>query len=308
MEPELPVLQPHETPQEEAMRQHIHALTTQVQEMQRKMELQDQAASSVSFKPKLKPKAPDQYYGTNRPDVQDWLSQLRLYFRVVGETDPTKMVLFAVSQLRDTALNWWMHMEATGQDRTIINMDAFANAVKNKFEPINPEAKARDQLHKLKQTHRMTVQEYTSSFTNLALRIPTLTDEEKRDRYLRGLLEGRISQEVWLRDPETFDDAVKLAGRVEAAMFRNRPLPSNYRRSNYQYHYQSRDSYRNNHDRPVAMEIGNVGHASQRAQQRMNDEERARFMQEGRCFYCKEKGHRALACPRKKQGNVPSRR
>jgi hypothetical protein len=57
---------------------------------------------------------------------------------------------------------------------------------------------------------------------------------------------------------------------------------------------------------PDAMDVDVV--QSQGQGQRMTDDERQRLIQEGRCFFCKERGHLSNACPKKRtRTNTPAR-
>jgi hypothetical protein len=57
---------------------------------------------------------------------------------------------------------------------------------------------------------------------------------------------------------------------------------------------------------PDAMDVDVV--QGQGQGQRMTDDERQRLIQEGRCFFCKERGHLSNACPKKRaRTNMPAR-
>jgi hypothetical protein len=49
---------------------------------------------------------------------------------------------------------------------------------------------------------------------------------------------------------------------------------------------------------PDAMDVDVI--QGQGQGQRMTDDERQRLIQEGRCFFCKERGHLSNACPKKR--------
>ena len=51
--------------------------------------------------------------------------------------------------------------------------------------------------------------------------IPNVSEGEMMDRFVRGL-KPMVQREVDLRDPQTFEEAVRVAERVDAINFRNR--------------------------------------------------------------------------------------
>ncbi len=56
---------------------------------------------------------------------------------------------------------------------------------------------------------------YATAFRNIVVNIPTMTDEEKKFRFIYGLRQ-RTREEVRIRNPDTFEAAVQLAVRFDA--------------------------------------------------------------------------------------------
>lgn len=58
------------------------------------------------------------------------------------------------------------------------------------------------------------MREYTARFRQLCTLIPKMGEDEQLDRFVRGL-RPRIRQEVKVRGPETFAEAIKIAERLD---------------------------------------------------------------------------------------------
>jgi hypothetical protein len=106
-----------------------------------------------------------------------------------------------------------------------------------------------------------------------------------------------------MRNPDTFEAAVQLAERFDKlrwnlnprrAIIHNRPFPSG------------------GNSGPVAMDLGaatasyptasnNSGQTDYRRRPKLNPALRQQLIQEGKCFYCRKKGHMALNCPERRQ-------
>ena len=79
----------------------------------------------------------------------------------------------------------------------------------------NPKA-ARDKLASLKQTG--SVKAYNDLFLGTILEIPTISEEEQLDRYIRGLKE-KVYIEVELREPSNLKEAMHIANRYNTISF-----------------------------------------------------------------------------------------
>jgi hypothetical protein len=139
------------------------------------------------------------------------------------------------------------------------------------------------------------------------VQIPSVQDDELKDRFIRGL-KTRTRMEVTMRDPETFEDAVKLADKFDSLFtpglagfgFKQQtpgkstvarmPIPILPRPANP------------SPLGPVPMEID----ALRRKNAPLTPAERARLMKLGGCFYCRKvAGHIAISCPDKPSSQVP---
>ena len=67
-----------------------------------------------------------------------------------------------------------------------------------------------DKLADLKQTK--SVREYTTKFRSVVLEIPRITEDEKLDRFIRGL-QDKERIEVEMRELKTLEGAIRIADR-----------------------------------------------------------------------------------------------
>ena len=104
----------------------------------------------------------------------------------------------------------------TNPARVPQTFDEFCTLVRSHFIPSNAIDVARDKIASLKQTK--SAQDYANSFLNLTLQVPGMTDEEKKDRFIRGL-KDKIRLEVRCKRPQTFEDAVQIAVDYDSIFF-----------------------------------------------------------------------------------------
>ncbi len=74
---------------------------------------------------------------------------------------------------------------------------------------MNPTETARDRLARLRQTG--PVRSYASAFRTVTLLIHTITNDEKKDRFICGL-KPKIMHDVKVKAPTTFDEAGACCG------------------------------------------------------------------------------------------------
>src|SRR5207249_9072074 len=94
--------------------------------------------------------------------------------------------------------------------------DKFEDLLTKKFKPVNAVKAAHDKLASLKQTE--SVKAYNDLFLGTILEIPTISEEEQLDRYIRGLKE-KVYIEVELREPSNLKEAMHIANRYNTISF-----------------------------------------------------------------------------------------
>ena len=203
---------------------------------------------------------------------------------------------YAVGLLEGGAKTWWrficMRLEGTPEEELLQDWTYFHDELIARFRAVNATRHARDKMASLRQDGSVRI--YAQKFQELSMQIPNMHDEELLDRFTRGL-KPRTRMEVTMRDPRTFEEAVKLADRMDSlytpgfgldrqpkgrfASVAN-PTPISFRPANP-------DSD------PVPMEID----ALRRRLPPLTDSERDRLRKIGGCFRCRQTGHIATNCP-----------
>jgi len=183
----------------------------------------------------LKPKIPDTFSGTSHLDVETWLFQVLQYFLACHVMDDARRVVFAGQLLRGNAALWWRTLHENNGMAAINSWDSFGEAIKLQFRPVNLLKKARDELNNLSQRDKQSVQDYVTNVRRICLLLPTVTEEEKKERFLFGLSDRRIRTEINLEEAKTqtsmtFETAAQLSERLEAS-FRSNSGPADRRPS-----------------------------------------------------------------------------
>lgn len=248
------------------------------------------AAAAAAAPPRPRPAKPDCFSATTADsDVDLWLFSLDEYFEACNLNDDARKIAEAATYLRGPALTWWRTVRQGPPEQQIHNWELFKQGLRHTFKPINSVKLARDKLAALKQN--VTVRAYATAFRNITLDIPGITDEEKLDKFLRGLKQ-RTREQVELKEPANFDEAVRLAERYDTLAWR----------------YGSLSSPPTFQPDVAPMELGAVTYASPASDGHshkvpLTPALRDQLLREGKCFYCREAGHRLKDCPkRRKQG------
>lgn len=263
-------------------------------------------------KPLLKPVTPSSFSGGLDEDVVLWSWQVDQWLTAGRVQLEIEKVTLAAGLLRDAALAWWRTREQ--QPNPPHTWNTWREELRNNFEPINPVETYRDQLETFRQT--TSVLAYATTFRNIVVNLPTMTDEEKRFKFIYGL-KRRTREQVRLHNPATLEEAVRLAVRFDSV-----------------YSPGSRSSFVSHALRPgTPMELGTISSASgqqNKSQQarhpngsrpqgqrnpgqrsnglrngrgapRLDFKQRQQLIKEGKCFYCQKTGHLWRECPSRNQ-------
>src|SRR5437588_11379138 len=162
-------------------------------------------------------KQPDTYDGRKTP-VELWIFQIKQYFFATGTKDQEQVIYLATNLLRGDATTWWCYHyeQLVTAGTTMPTWDEFEDLLVEKFKPVNAIRVARDKLASLKQTG--SVKAYNDLFLGTILEIPTISEEEQLDRYIRGLKE-KVHVEVELREPSTLKEVMHIADRYDTISF-----------------------------------------------------------------------------------------
>jgi hypothetical protein len=250
----------------------------------------------------IKPATPGSFSGTLREDVDLWIWTVRHWLEAGRVQHELERLSLATGLLQGPALAWWRFREQ--QPGAPLTFDALAGELKINFQPVNPVDTMRNLLADLKQ--KATVLEYATDFRNIAIGIPGITDDEMKDRFIRGLL-PRTKEELVLRAPTSFSEAVQLAVRFDS-LYKPR---------------RHRTDFGELPDSAVPMELGSLASASSvqaaqarnfrqsgRPQPRPNRgnarpklayQKQQQLRKEGKCFWCQKTGHMWRECPARQQ-------
>jgi hypothetical protein len=280
----------------DALLQAFQALQAQVNHLQ----AQQQAAAPQQAAPPAsapKPPKPDFFHGDRDISrVRQWCFAVDTYFYAVSMSQASR-VPFAVTLLRGHALTWW---QSLAPEQRPADWASFQQLLIAYHQPISAVTSARDALARLMQ--RTSVAAYVKEFKDLALNIPDFSEAERLDRFKRGL-KSNVRLHVALANPTTFEQAVTISGQVDDILFgqrSNNPRPDNFRQ---------RPFARAPENQATPMELGTMTQPKEREQFNNPTPERKYEIKNGLCFYCKEPGHMALHCPKKRpSGNYQDRR
>lgn len=142
-----------------------------------------QVASTSPAPTRIKPVQPATFHGKPNENVRQWIFAVELWFSAGNVINDADRIILAVSLLRDAALVWWRSIYELAEKPA--TWEEFKYAAVNAFEPVNPAESARDRLASLRQSG--SVRTYAYLFRSIAMSIPGITDDEKKDRFIRGL-------------------------------------------------------------------------------------------------------------------------
>jgi len=239
----------------------------------------------------------DKYSGDKKEDLLAWLFQINEQLALLQINEDETRIVFAGTALTGNAKTWYRAMRMEGSVQTWAD---FQDSLKAHFYPVNPIKHARDLLHHLTQTS--SVRDYTASFRHLSAIIGNMSEDEKLDRYIRGL-KTRTRGQVELKEPQTFDEACRMAELIDVTIDRLYS-GSNYSRSTY-----PQKPRRNG---PEPMDINAVSDRKEKPKfKKLTPEEKERRRKEGLCLYCGSDKHKLEDCnlrrPQGKGTQRPSR-
>ena len=216
-------------------------------------------------------------------------------------TDKVK-INYILSQLQEGPAGYWAQAKSTQAERTGLwgTYNDFLDEFTMAFISNNQESEATDKLINIKQ--ESTVTAYNSEFRSLAEEAGVIEFRFLSRFYLRGLRDD-LSAEVVRRKPTatTMQTLYDRALEAEADYAFQKAIHIKQIRTapfrNFNRQFQNRQPWRNNYQ---------GRNFNQNRFQRLSNEERNRFMQEGRCFICKQVGHISRNCPNRSKTNIRS--
>jgi hypothetical protein len=174
---------------------------------------------------KVKISAPSNFNGTREVNVDSWLFEMVQYLNACGVGE-NQRVTVASSYLKNMALQWWFTQNQLSNADRPSTWDAFATALRLRFQPIAASRVARAQLRSLRQD-KMSVSEYCSKFHSLVNMIPDMAEADQIEIFSFGLRPS-LQRDVAIQDPTSLNDAMIKAQKMESIHNLNEPRRSSY--------------------------------------------------------------------------------
>ena len=155
------------------------------------------------------------------------------YYALVGLTDEIQQAHFAATLLTKQAA-LWLHLSGIDLDRT--KWSTLKIAIRDYFRPSDFKRCARYELASMRQKNSITG--YIDAFKHRCTKLPSITDGEMLDRFMRGLSPD-VQRELLKQDPPTFAAACQMAellARLEAMIEAHLPS-SNQNQNKNKQHY-----------------------------------------------------------------------
>lgn len=169
----------------------------------------------------------------NTQAVETFFYRMDKYFRLLGITNDNMQVEIASFTFEGDIAIWW-RARYEGLPMTYAN---FKNLVRERWADEYDMQNARNRLNALVQTK--SASSLIAELDSVCLRIPNITDEEKRDKLIRAL-KPQVAQQVMLCDGlDTYEKVAAKAVLIDDTLFRFRRTQGS-----------------------TAMEVGNIEYAS----------------------------------------------
>lgn len=163
--------------------------------------------------------SPSQYDGRSAAALDGWLRELQQQFDWYGTNDDSSRLSFAGALLKGAALDWWatLAIAVAGAPANESTRPAtyaeFVARLRGRFQPVNSAQTARIALDDLRQGPKQSVHDYISSFRGLLVQVPSMAEEDRVHRFLRGL-RTTIATPLRIQGVSSLDAAIAMAARV----------------------------------------------------------------------------------------------
>ena len=173
------------------------------------------ASSSAAHLPHVKLKEPGVYDGARDAEaIDEWVRAVEQHKNFFSMND-AQTIMFATTFLSSRANAWYRSIENTTECPS--TWSDFKETLIFKFRPTNATLLARDRLSVIAQT--TTVQDYVNRFMDVCVQLPTVSDDEPCDRFMRGVKSDELRAQLrGLKGEErTLDNSYNLALTWEGA-------------------------------------------------------------------------------------------
>ena len=231
-------------------------------------------------------------------DADTWLFQMEQWFETQPMLSEHEKVRLAGLLLHGMAASWYRDMTKRPSSQLPQTFEAFKAEMLSMFMPVNRARMARDQLSTAKQREGEPVEQYTQHMRRLFLAIGTISEDEKVDRFLRGL-RPNLRREVYLQEPNDFEAASRIAAKYDA-LFRSlgrRDVPDS----------RSFEGSSGAMVEPMDLSGMNMPHNTRNNRGNPRQGSAPPDKMKDECFHCGKKGHWARDCwsKQKQQSGKP---
>ena len=230
----------------------------------------------------LKPKQPEKYNGKRDFQVIDnWITSVDSYFALTHAEAPD--IYHYLNTILTGEAAAWFRFIYRNVNPDAVTWEVVKTSIKAYFVPPNYTRRLRDEWAYLRQT--TTVSDYYARLTQLAMQLGEVEEERLVDKFIRGL-KPKTRTEVELRDPQTLEQASRIADRFDTIVY-HRP---SFARS--QFHQED------TRGEPMQIDVFRTKTQPSKLKKLTNDE-RAHLRSINACFKCRKQGHMARECPSK---------
>ena len=254
--------------------------------------------ATTEFRSYLKPNKPMRYYGKkDHTIVEGWIAQVNSFFVFADARAP--YVYHYLNTLFGGEAAIWFRYHFPESVADTLQWETVRDALRGFFIPPNKDRRLQDEWARLHQIS--TVAEYISRFCNLVMQLPKQEQPMLVDKFIRGL-KPKTRIELELKDPQTLDEAFRLADRYDAIVYRkvfNNEI-SNFSKPSTRIEYEDGGE-------PMQLDVLHVNKNIKRKHQgtklrenkslqKLSDEDRIHLRSIGACFKCRKTGHMAREC------------
>jgi hypothetical protein len=208
--------------QQEGYEDELAQLRTIVLAQQRQLaELAQQLAQAATAPPAQQrgpmPKGAfdRRYKGDGGAALDDWITSAKRTRPLYTGMSEEYTLSWLAASLEGAALAWY-ESEYGGTKPPPASADALFEALRRRFQPIDSEQTAMQQLYTLKQGAKQSVDEYATRYLHLLSKVPELPVQHTAFQFRLGLhraIEEKINQTT--PQPATLQETIALAARIE---------------------------------------------------------------------------------------------
>jgi hypothetical protein len=282
------------------MYEAMQTMQNQIHQLKHEAAMRDQHHPSL-----LKPTKPSEFNGEPGDNVNLWIAELTRYFAATNQTGNARTV-FAIALLKKKALEWVTHEPSLATHRAShVSFEEFADTLRAYFSPIANSKQARYDLDALKYTN---IHDFNSSFRSIISRIDDISELDKMHRYTTKL--PHKYQLACMNPPHTslmqcMNTATNIDSVLHLTTSSSYPSSSSSASSSDAMQIDMLNSL---HD--TGLVDTDELHALMGRMSVNNkwSKEKEDLFKQGRCFICRETGHRMNECPKRSNNRRPFNR